>query len=636
MLKKKIESILARVQKPARYTGGEWNSVVKDWERTRVKIAFAFPDIYEVGMSHLGLQILYDTVNRRPDALMERVFAPWTDMEGLMRERGLPLFSLESKRPVGDFDILAFTLQYEMSFTNIINMLDLSGIPLWSGERGPGHPLVIAGGPCAFNPEPLAGFIDAFALGEGEELFNDIIDVFKAGMGAGKDRLLRKLAEVRGVYVPGLYKVRYNPDGTIMSVEPGEKGVPARVGKRVVSGLDRADFPQRPIVPNIGVVHDRIMLEVMRGCTRGCRFCQAGAIYRPVRERSPETLIAQADRIVENTGYDEISLTSLSSADYSGIDTLVRSLLDRMEKRGVGVSLPSLRVDAFSVGLAREMQRVRRSSLTFAPEAGTQRMRDVINKGVTEKDLLDAVSAAFGEGWQAVKLYFMIGLPSETREDLDGIADLAHLVLKKGEQAGVRKGRLRVTVSVSSFVPKSHTPFQWEPQNTIDEIRDKQAYLKSLFRDRRIAFKWHEPEVSFLEGVLARGDRRLSAVLEKAWRAGCRFDGWSECFDFNKWLGAFREAGIDPEWYAYKRYQYGDVLPWDHIGAGVDKRFLVREHRLAMEGKTTPDCRTGKCPGCGVCTGLGLEPEIGGGGVGHAALQNKVHQGGPGQVHIPS
>ncbi|MFZ5650731.1 MAG: TIGR03960 family B12-binding radical SAM protein [Bacillota bacterium] len=620
---KAYERLLDKVQKPARYAGGEWNSIVKDWDHADVKIAFAFPDVYEVGMSHLGLQILYDTVNRRPDALLERVFAPWTDMEELIRRRGLPLLSLESRRPVGQFDILAFTLQYEMSFTNILNMLDLAGIPVRASDRGPDSPLVIAGGPCAFNPEPMADFIDAFAIGEGEDLFHDIVEVYKACRGSGRERLLQELAGVRGVYVPSFYRVTYGPDGSILSVEPRVAGVPAKITKRAVSDYDRVSFPERPIVPNTAVVHDRIMLEVLRGCTRGCRFCQAGAIYRPVREKSPETLIKQAEQLVKNTGYDEISLTSLSSADYTGINPLVRGLLERFEGRGVGVSLPSLRVDAFSVDLAREVQKVRRSSLTFAPEAGTQRLRDVINKGVTEKDLLDAVSAAFGAGWEAVKLYFMIGLPTETRDDLDGIVSLAGLVLKKGEEAGVRRGRLKVTVSASSFVPKSHTPFQWEPMNTLSELREKQQYIKSLFRDKRISFKWHDPEVGFLEGVIARGDRRLSDVMERAWRMGSRFDGWSECFDFQKWANAFRESGTDPEWYAYRSYGYDQVLPWDHIEAGLDRRFLVREHENAMLAKTTPDCRSGRCPGCGVCPGTGLKPEVGGGG-NYAPVQDKV------------
>ncbi len=612
-----LEKLMEQVEKPARYAGGEWNSVNKDWSKPVTKIAFAFPDVYEVGMSHLGLQILYNVVNSRPDALMERVFAPWLDMEKLMRENGLPLLSLESRRPISQFDILGFTLQYEMSFTNILNMLDLAGIPLRASHRDKGHPLVIAGGPCSFNPEPLADFIDAFAIGEGEEIFHDIIDVYKTYKDQDRDILLRRLAEIQGVYVPGLYQVRYNEDGSIRSVTP-EAGIPDKVVKRVISGFDKIDYPLKPIVPNMGVVHDRIMLEVMRGCTRGCRFCQAGSIYRPVREKKPETLFKQAKHLVESTGYDEVSLVSLSSADYTGLKPLVKELLNSMEGQGVGVSLPSLRVDAFSVGLAKEIQRVRRSSLTFAPEAGTQRLRDVINKGVTEQDLVEAVSAAFSAGWQAVKLYFMIGLPTESQEDIEGIARLGQLVLKKGIEAGVSKGRLKVTVSVSSFVPKPHTPFQWEPMNTIKQIKEKQNYLKSMFKDKRIAFKWHEPEISFLEGVLARGDRRLSAVLEKAWQLGCRFDGWSECFNFEAWKKAFEAAELDPDWYAYRRYQYEDILPWDHIDSGVSKEFLIREHQQALKALPTEDCRTHRCPACGVCTEAGYNPEIlgnGGGGI---------------------
>lgn len=607
----KFERLLCLVQKPARYSGGEWNSICKDWDQVDVSVAFAFPDVYEVGMSHLGLQILYDTVNRRPDALMERVFAPWADMEAVMRSQQMSLFSLESKRPVRNFDIFAFTLQYEMTFTNIINMLDLAGIPLRSSERGPGFPLIIAGGPCAFNPEPLADFIDVFAIGEGEELFHDIIDVFKANRDRGREDLLKQMANIQGIYVPQLYQVQYSNDGMVLSVKSEADG-PQKIRKRIVTDYNQVTFPVKPIVPNIGVVHDRAMIEVLRGCTRGCRFCQAGAIYRPVREKSPDTLIEQACQLVKNTGYDEISMTSLSSADYSGIDQLVKDLLNKMDGLGVGVSLPSLRVDAFSVDLAREIQRVRRSSLTFAPEAGTQRLRDVINKGVTEQDLMSAVAAAYSAGWQSVKLYFMIGLPTETIDDLDGIALLAGLVLKKGEEIGVKRNRLKVTVSVSSFVPKSHTPFQWEPQNTIEEIRNKQFYLRSLLKDRRITLKWHDPEVSFLEGVLARGDRRLSDVIERAWKLGSRFDGWSECFDYQRWDKAFKDVGIDPHWYAYRRYQYSDVLPWDHIEAGLSREFLIRENEQAVNALPTPDCRVDVCPDCGICSNMGVKPEISG------------------------
>ncbi|MDK2888783.1 MAG: hypothetical protein PWP72_1661 [Thermoanaerobacter sp.] len=607
-----LEQVLHRVQKPARYVGGEWNVVRKDWDKTDVKVAFAFPDVYEVGMSHLGLQILYHVVNSREDALLERTFAPWVDMEGEMRRRGLPLFTLESHRPVKDFDILAFTLQYEMTFTNILNMLDLAGIPLRSEQRGPGHPLVIAGGPCAFNPEPLADFIDLFVIGEGEEVFHELLDLYLelGGHRLDRQRFLHRAAAIAGVYVPSLYRVEYHADGTISAIEPVASGVPARVVKRVVRNLDRAPFPVKPLVPSLGVVHDRGMLEVQRGCTRGCRFCQAGVIYRPVREKSPATLLQQADEIIRHTGYDEISLVSLSTADYSRIQEMVRSLLDRLEGMGVSVSLPSLRVDAFSVALAREVQRVRRASLTFAPEAGTQRLRDVINKGVTEENLMEAVSAAFAAGWTAIKLYFMIGLPTEREEDLHGIAGLARQVLARGKEMGVPGNRLRVTVSTSSFVPKSHTPFQWEPQVEMEELRRRQRTLRGLLRGKGLVFHWHEVEASFLEAVLARGDRRLGRVLEEAWRLGCRFDGWSECFDFEKWQEAFRLAGINPARYAYRRYAYDDLLPWDHIDAGVSRKYLVLEHKRAMEGKATPDCRTGVCPGCGLCPTLEIEPEL--------------------------
>jgi radical SAM family uncharacterized protein len=607
-----LEQVLHRVQKPARYVGGEWNAIYKDWDKTAVKVAFAFPDVYEVGMSHLGLQILYHVVNSREDALMERTFAPWVDMEREMRRRGIPLFTLESHRPVRDFDILAFTLQYEMTFTNILNMLDLAGIPLRSHQRGPEHPLVIAGGPCAFNPEPLAGFIDLFVIGEGEEVFHELLDLYLelGGHRADRRHFLRRAAGIAGIYVPSLYRVEYHADGTISAIEPAADGVPPKVIKRVIRNFDRAPFPVKPLVPYLGVVHDRGMLEVQRGCTRGCRFCQAGVIYRPVREKSPATLLQQASEIVKHTGYDEISLVSLSTADYSRVQEVVRSLLDQLGDMGVSVSLPSLRVDAFSVALAREVQRVRRASLTFAPEAGTQRLRDVINKGVTEEDLMEAVSAAFAAGWQAIKLYFMIGLPAETGEDLRGIAELARRVLARGRELGVPGNRLRVTVSASSFVPKSHTPFQWEPQVEMEELYRRQALLRGLLKEKGLVFHWHEVETSFLEAVLARGDRRLDRVLEEAWRLGSRFDGWSECFDFNRWQEAFRAAGLDPAWYAYRRYEYDDLLPWDHIDAGVSRKYLVLEHKRAMEGKATPDCRTGRCPGCGLCPTLEIEPEV--------------------------
>lgn len=613
---KLIEKALRRVQKPGRYTGGEWNAVYKDWDDTGVKMVFAFPDVYEVGMSHLGLQIIYHAVNKRADALLERTFAPWVDMEEQMRKTGLPLFSLESRRPVRDFDIIGFTLQYELSFTNILNMLDLAGIPIRRTDRaGGGYPLVVAGGPCAFNPEPLADYIDLFVIGEGEEAVHDLLDAWLDSRRRGENRqeLLLRLAGIDGFYVPSLYRVEYNEMGMVQAVRPTVSAAPAVVNKRVVAGLDGADYPDRPLVPVIEAVHDRAMLEVQRGCTRGCRFCQAGVIYRPVREKEPETLVRQAGEILRNTGWGEISLTSLSTSDYSRIRPLVGELTGQHGAAGINVSLPSLRVDAFSVDLAKEVHKVRRSSLTFAPEAGTQRLRDVINKGVTEEDLLEAVSAAFAGGWQAVKLYFMIGLPTETDADLEGIADLARRVLEKGRSLTRAPGRLKVTVSASSFVPKSHTPFQWEPQDALDELRRKQAFLKQRLRGRGLVFNWHDPEGSFLEAVFSRGDRRLGAALETAWRAGSRFDGWSEHFDFDRWMSAFAQTGLDPHSYAYHRYDYDDTLPWDHIGAGVSKRYLLREHRRAMAGEITPDCRTGRCPGCGLCPTLDIKPQLAGG-----------------------
>jgi len=615
-MEKQLEKILRRVQKPGRYSGGEWNTVCKDWTSTDIKMAFAFPDVYEVGMSHLGLQILYGIVNGREDALMERVFAPWPDMEQQMRDTGLPLFSLESRRPLRDFDIIGFTLQYELSFTNILNMLDLAGIPLRSADRAGGdYPLIVAGGPCAFNPEPIAEFIDVFAIGEGEGLLNDLLDAYLASRQSGEERqdLLLRLARIDGIYVPALYSVEYNNQGLINKVTSAGDGVPDQVQKRVVKDANASFYPTRMVVPAIEAVHDRAMLEVQRGCTRGCRFCQAGIIYRPVREKEPETLLRQAGELLGSTGWGEISLTSLSTSDYSQVTPLVKELCKSHGSSGVNVSLPSLRVDAFSVDLAKEVQKVRRSSLTFAPEAGTQRLRDVINKGVTEDDLMTAVEAAFSAGWHAVKLYFMIGLPTETDEDLQGIANLARKVLDRGRQLVRAKGRLKVTVSVSSFVPKSHTPFQWEPQNSIAELKRKQYLLRELLRIRGLVFKWHDPEVSFLEAVLSRGDRRLASAIEAAWRNGARFDGWSELFDINKWLTAFTSTGIDPEWYAYHRYNYDDMLPWDHIDSGVNKKFLMREHHNSLEGETTPDCRGGQCQGCGLCISLEVKPYFSGG-----------------------
>jgi radical SAM family uncharacterized protein len=608
----KIEKVLLKVQKPARYVGGEWNIIRKNWTETAIKVAFAFPDVYEIGMSHLGLQILYHIVNSRADALMERVFAPWPDMEKMMRERKIPLYSLESYRPVRDFDLFAFTLQSEMTYTNVLNMLDLAGLPLPSAERKDGEPLVIAGGPCACNPEPLADFIDLFVLGEGEEVIQELLDLYKLMSREGRSRrqFLYRAAKIAGVYVPSFYLVSYRPDGRIEAVKPTQDGIPARVRRRVVTNFDQAPFPDRVIVPGIEIVHDRVMLEVMRGCPHGCRFCQAGIIYRPVREKTPATLLSQAEKLVHSTGYDEISLISLSSADYSRIKEIASVLLDRFEKQGVNVSLPSLRVDTFSVALAQEVQRVRRAGLTFAPEAGSQRLREVINKGVTEEDLLAAVSSAFKAGWSAVKLYFMLGLPTETEEDVIEIARLTHRVLRAGIDQKVSPARLKVTVSVSSFVPKAHTVFQWEPQREITVLRQRQKRLREQLKGRNLIFRWSEPEMSFIEAVLARGDRRLGRVIEKAWREGCCFDGWSEYFLYERWSEAFQQVGLDPAFYANRRYDYAEVLPWDHLNLGVSKDFLRQEMELALNGQQTPACRWGKCAGCGLCPAFGVVPEI--------------------------
>lgn len=607
-----LDQILPLVKKPARYAGGEWNAVHKSWDEVDLKVAFAFPDVYEVGMSHLGLQILYGIVNSRPDALMERVFAPWPDMAEKMREYDLSLFTLESHRPVRDFDVVAFTLQYEMSFSNILYMLDLAGIPLCSDQRSEEYPLIIAGGPCAFNPEPLADFIDLFVIGEGEEVINELLNVVSEGKQKKltKKELLFKTTKIPGIYIPSLYRVFYGEDGAFSRIQPALEGVPERVAKRIVKNIDHAPFPARPVVPSTEVVHDRMMVEVLRGCTRGCRFCQAGMIYRPVREKKPGTVLRQAAELVKNTGYDELSLVSLSTSDYTPVREVVKSLMDEHAKSGVSVSLPSLRADHFSVELAKEVQRVRRSSLTFAPEAGTQRLRDVINKGVTEDDLMEAAGAAFREGWQSVKLYFMIGLPTETYKDLDGIVRLAKEVLALGRKSGVPRGRLRVTISVSSFVPKAHTAFQWEPQASFGTLKEKQAYLSEKVRDRGLVLNYHDAGLSFIEAVFARGDRRLGAVLIKAFELGCKFDGWSEHFNFEQWLKAFRLAGLDPEWYAYRRYNYSDPLPWDHVDPGVSKHYLAIEHQRALEATTTRDCRTGFCPGCGLCAAFETEPVL--------------------------
>lgn len=603
MLKEKIDALLDRVQKPARYMGGEMNAVMKDEGSVAIRYAFAFPDVYEVGMSHLGSRILYDIINKREDALCERVFTPWVDMADLMRQEHVPLFSLETRSPVRGFDMLGITLQYEMSYTNILEILDLAGIPLHSEDRTWEDPIVIAGGPCAFNPEPLYRFIDAFSIGDGEISTLETIDVVKACKteGVSRQECLRRLSRLRGVYVPSLYEASYNEDGTLKSFEPTEEGVPRTVVKNMVADLDKAEYPESVVVPFMEIVHDRINIEVLRGCTRGCRFCQAGMIYRPVRERSMEHILELAEKLVSETGYEEITLSSLSTGDYTCLPQLAHEMMERFAEKRVALSLPSLRLDSDLKETLEETQKVRKSSLTYAMEAGTQRLRDVINKGITEENLTSSVSDAFASGWSSVKLYFMFGLPTETYEDLDGIADLASKVVRIYFKTpkNLRAKGLRVNCSASCFVPKPFTPFQWEPQDTIKQFEEKQKHLCHIMHIKGVEFNWHEPQVSFLEAVFARGDRRTADALEAAWRLGCRFDGWTDQFSFDKWMEAFRQTGVDPAFYANRRREKDELLPWAFIDAGVTQQYLWREYERAMQAQTTPDCRKG-CQGCGL------------------------------------
>ena len=596
------DALLKSVEKPSRYTGNEWNSVIKDPKSVNIRFAFCFPDSYEVGMSHLGMKILYHLLNDRNDCYCERVFAPWTDMEEKMRQNNIPLYGLESKDPIKDFDFVGFTLQYEMSFTNIINMLDLAGIPLTSDKRSESDSFVCAGGPCAYNPEPLADVIDFFMMGEGEEIINEVMDAYAKWKGTGRSRqeFLEDIVKIEGIYVPAFYDVSYNEDGTISSFEPKKSDYPVKIKKRIIKDMDKAYFPEKIIVPYTDIVHDRIMLEVFRGCTRGCRFCQAGFIYRPVREKSHKRLLELANKLEESSGYEEISLTSLSTSDYTELHELTTGLLDEMEEKKVNLSLPSLRIDSFSLDLMEKAQKVRKSGLTFAPEAGTQRLRDVINKGVTEEDLLNAVSMAFNGGWNGVKLYFMLGLPTETMEDVEGIADLAYKVVNAYKNVPrEKKGKfLNVTVSTSSFVPKAFTPFQWEPQDSRENLNEKQMLLKSKIRSKQVTYNYHENRLSLLEAVFARGDRKTCKVLLKAWEMGCKFDSWGEHFKFDVWMKAFEECGVDPYFYATRKRDYEELLPWDHIDIGVSKKYLMSEAKKALEEKVTPNCRV-NCGGCG-------------------------------------
>lgn len=592
-----LEQALLRVARPARYTGHEWNAAVRPWEAASVRLALAFPDVYEIGMSNLGLQILYDLVNRRDDALADRAFAPWPDMEAELRARGLPLSGLESGRPLAQFDIIGFSLQYELNYTNLLNMLDLAGLPLHSRQRTDAHPLIIAGGTGALNPEVLADFVDLFVLGDGEETLPDLLDLYRQARWdrsrpgrEGKLAFLRAAAQLEGTYVPEFYRVSYTADGRVEGVEPTLPEAPARPRRRFVRVLPPP--PVRPLVPYLDVVHDRAAIEVQRGCTRGCRFCQAGIIYRPVRERPLGEVLEAVEELLANTGYEELSLVSLSTSDYGEIQPLLTELARRYPD--LNVSLPSLRIDSFSVGLAQAIQR-RKSSFTFAPEAGSQRLRDVINKGVTEENLLAATAAAFSQGWNSIKLYFMIGLPTETMEDVEGIADLAEKVRAQGRQ--LRGPRAHVGASVATFIPKPHTPFQWVGQETEDTLGPKQARLRQ--RLRKVDLSWNDPETSRLEAILARGDRRLGSALHRAWQLGARFDAWREQLRLDAWTRAMVETGLDPAFYAHRQRDLDEVLPWDHIDVGVSRRFLQREWERARRGELSPDCRSGQCLGCG-------------------------------------
>lgn len=587
------ERLLAHVEKPGRYLGNERGVVRKDLDAVAVRVALAFPEVYEIAQSHLGLQILYDVLNRRPDVAAERAYAPWGDLERLLRERGLPLVSLESHLALRDFHVVGFSLQYELTYTNLLTMLELGGIPLRAAARTAADPLVIAGGPCAFNPEPLAPFLDAVVLGDGEEAVGQIVDVVAAWDKQDRHELLTALAGVPGVYVPAFFEPQYADDGTIAAVVPVD---PARttVKKRVLVDLDTFPPPPNPIVPNLGVVHDRASVEVMRGCVKGCRFCQAGYIYRPLRERNPEKVVEQTTALMARTGYEEVSLLSLSTGDYSGVNPVLKALMDRLAPERVSVSLPSTRVDALSPKILDEIRRVRKTGFTLAPEAGTQRLRNVIQKEYAEEELLDAARMFADLGWRALKLYFMIGLPSETEEDVLGIAELAARVRRA---AG---GRLRVTASVSTFSPKPHTPFQWAGQLSIEETEARQALLRSELRRRGIEFKWHDSGLSWLEGVFSRGDRRLADVIEEAQRRGARFDGWSDHCDLALWREALIACGLDGDWY-HRRRPLGEVLPWSHLDAGLSEKFLRQDLARAVEGVLTPDCSIERCTYCGAC-----------------------------------